>query len=59
MTSLNSLPQGTKLKSPSYTYKIKCVLGQGTFGIAYLAEMTYRTQVEGQFFTKTKDVAVK
>ena len=59
MTSLNSLPQGTKLKSPSYTYKIKCVLGQGTFGIAYLAEMTYRTQVEGQFVTKTKDVAVK
>lgn len=33
----NSLPPGTLLRGVTYSYKIIKVLGQGTFGITYLA----------------------
>lgn len=59
MVSQYTLPTGTALRSPSYNYKIKRVLGQGSFGIAYLAEMAYKIQIEGEYVTKTKDVALK
>ena len=59
MVQQYTLPVGTTLKSPSYTYKIKRVLGQGSFGIAYWAEMAYKIQIDGEYVTKTKDVALK
>jgi serine/threonine protein kinase len=34
-----ALPIGTKLHGKSYDYEIKNVLGQGTFGITYLADL--------------------
>lgn len=37
MTS--ALPDGTLLRSATTTYKIVRTLGQGSFGITYLAEM--------------------
>ncbi len=36
---IGALPIGTKLHSKNYTYEIKDVLGQGSFGITYLAEL--------------------
>lgn len=36
---IGALPIGTKLQSKNYTYEIKDVLGQGSFGITYLAEL--------------------
>ncbi len=36
---VNSLPIGTELKGPVYTYTIQKVLGQGGFGITYLASL--------------------
>lgn len=35
----NSLPTGTILKGLSYTYRIEKTLGQGSFGITYLASV--------------------
>lgn len=35
----NALPSGTILKGGSYTYVLEEVLGQGTFGITYLASV--------------------
>lgn len=35
----NTLKIGTILKGPSYSYKINKVLGQGSFGITYLASL--------------------
>lgn len=59
MSYATALPQGTQLKGPKNTYKIKKVLGQGTFGITYLA--TTDMKVTGQIgsFTTTVKVAVK
>ncbi len=39
MVSENALPSGTLLHSKNYTYEIKGVLGQGSFGITYLANL--------------------
>lgn len=39
MTSTNQLPVGTILQGNSYQYCITKVLGQGSFGITYLAEI--------------------
>ncbi len=36
---MQTLPIGTKLQGKSYDYEIKNVLGQGTFGITYLADL--------------------
>ncbi len=41
----NTLPTGATLRGKSYTYRIERVLGQGTFGITYLA--TTRVKVNG------------
>lgn len=40
----NTLPQGYVLKSKLYNYRIEKVLGQGTFGITYLA----RIELQGE-----------
>lgn len=39
----NTLNIGTIIKSPNYDYKILNVLGQGAFGITYLAETSVVT----------------
>ncbi len=39
MKQSNTLPQGYVLKSKLYNYRIEKVLGQGTFGITYLARI--------------------
>ncbi|MBO4802850.1 MAG: SUMF1/EgtB/PvdO family nonheme iron enzyme [Bacteroidaceae bacterium] len=56
---MNSLPQGTILQGPKNRYQIQKALGQGTFGITYLAstEMQVVGQM-GSFSTKVQ-VAVK
>lgn len=36
---IDSLPSGTVLNSGLYTYIIEKVLGQGSFGITYLASI--------------------
>lgn len=36
---INSLPLGTELHSKTYNYRIEEVLGQGSFGITYLAKV--------------------
>lgn len=38
-SSLQALPSGTILKGEAYTYEIVRVLGQGSFGITYLANV--------------------
>lgn len=55
----NTLPQGTMLRGPRNTYCIHHALGQGTFGITYLA--TTEMDVIGQIgtFKTTVKVAVK
>ena len=35
----NSLPKGSILKGSSYIYQIENTLGQGSFGITYLASV--------------------
>ncbi|MBQ2193069.1 MAG: hypothetical protein II403_03960, partial [Prevotella sp.] len=40
MTERLTLEIGTLLRSPKYTYRIKGILGQGGFGITYVAETT-------------------
>ena len=42
---MDALQQGTILQGKTYQYKIDKVLGQGTFGITYLAMM--KTTVAG------------
>ena len=56
---MNSLPQGTILQGPKNHYQIQKALGQGTFGITYLAST--EMQVVGQMgsFTTKVQVAVK
>lgn len=39
---INALPPGTDIRSNEYVYRIERVLGQGTFGITYLASTTVR-----------------
>ena len=51
----NSLPPGTLLRGVTYSYKIIKVLGQGTFGITYLA--TVRS--DGGFDLDGTQVAIK
>ena len=55
----NALTQGTRLRGPRNTYCIQHALGQGTFGITYLA--TTEMEVIGQMgtFKTTVKVAVK
>lgn len=60
MADINqALPQGTFLRGPQNTYQIQQTLGQGTFGITYVA--TTQMKVSGQMgsFTTTVKVAVK
>lgn len=56
---INPLSQGTRLIGPQNTYQIQRTLGQGTFGITYLA--TTEMQLSGQMgsFTTRVQVAVK
>ena len=58
-TNDNALKPGTLLQGKSYTYTIQKVLGQGTFGITYLA--TTRVKVAGALgeLETTMQVAVK
>jgi len=55
----NALPRGTILQGPKNKYRIQHVLGQGSFGITYLA--TTEMQVSGPMgsFTAKVQVAVK
>lgn len=55
----NTLQSGTILRGKSYTYTIQKVLGQGTFGITYLA--TTQVKVHGALgeLETTMQVAVK
>lgn len=55
----NALPRGFHLKGKSYTYYIEDVLGQGSFGITYLA--TTRIKVKGDlgYLESTMKVAIK
>lgn len=56
----NTLPSGTILQGPTYRYRIIDVIGQGSFGIAYKAEMYYKTQdAEGRLVEKSEIVAIK
>lgn len=60
MVSNNSsyqLPVGTRLWGKSYVYEIKRVLGQGSFGITYLASVTMQGAL-GSLETSVK-VAIK
>ncbi len=59
MTSNNELPIGTTLRGGSYTYTIERVLGQGTFGITYLA--TTKVKADGALgaLEATLHVAIK
>ena len=50
-----ALPKGTILHGKVYTYRIEKVLGQGTFGITYLAS----TSMQGPLGEVTVQVAVK
>ncbi len=55
----NTLKSGTLLRSKSYTYTIQKVLGQGTFGITYLATTQVKiTGALGEIDT-TIQVAIK
>ena len=53
---VNALPSGTRLRGSNFTYVVRKVLGQGTFGITYLAEvempgaMNARVMVAGKEF---------
>lgn len=55
--SCHQLPQGTRLQGKSYSYEIKGVLGQGSFGITYLASVTMQGAL-GSLETPVK-VAIK
>lgn len=55
--SCHQLPQGTRLQGKSYGYEIKGVLGQGSFGITYLASVTMQGAL-GSLETQVK-VAIK
>jgi len=59
MTTNNELPIGTTLRGASYTYTIERVLGQGTFGITYLA--TTKVKADGALgaLEATLHVAIK
>ena len=50
-----ALPIGTVLRGKAYSYTIEKVLGQGTFGITYLAS----TRIKGPLGEVTVQVAVK
>ncbi len=52
-----TLPAGTRLHGKSYDYEIKDVLGQGTFGITYLADLIVKGALGS--FGSTIPVAIK
>lgn len=55
MTSIITLPPGYILRGKFYEYEIKKVLGQGSFGITYLASM----KIPGPLGHVNTDVAIK
>ena len=59
MKSNNTLTSGTTLQGKSYTYTIQQVLGQGSFGITYLA--TTKVKIAGALgaLETTMQVAIK
>ena len=42
---ISDLPEGTKLKGSKFNYQIEGTIGQGTFGITYLAKVI----LDGEF----------
>ncbi len=56
---INSLPKGTVLKGKSYNYVIEKALGQGTFGITYLAKVKMQMQGELGSIDSNVNVAIK
>ena len=52
----NSLTAGTVLKGSSYSYEIVKTLGQGTFGITYLAKT--KVQMNGELGSLSMDMSV-
>ena len=55
----NSLPQGTILRGAKNTYTIQQALGQGIFGITYLATTTMKVNGQNGSFMAKIQVAVK
>ena len=55
----NSLTAGTVLKGSSYSYEIVKTLGQGSFGITYLAKAKVRMEGSLGSFSSTMYVAIK
>ena len=54
---INSLPKGTVLNGKSYNYVIEKALGQGAFGITYLAKV--KMQGELGSIDSNVNVAIK
>ena len=57
--NIHALPEGTLLSGPKNTYRILQTLGQGSFGITYLATMEMTVSGQMGSFTTTVQVAVK
>lgn len=56
---VNALPKGMFLRGRTYEYEIKEALGQGSFGITYLAETTVQLHGELGVINTKMNVAVK
>jgi serine/threonine protein kinase len=56
MNQVQTLEPGTVLRSPMYTYNIEKVLGQGSFGITYLANT--KIKIQGQLGELESEIKV-